>query len=92
MKVQVDQEVRVEQRATRQECAGEFERDAVEVDTKRPAQRDVAFAHQSQGREEVLGELAVGHPGPLARGLEREGVDEHRSTASELHVVGAANP
>ena len=50
----------------------------------------VAVGHEREGREKVLAELPVGHPGfTFAVGGEGQGVDEHRPATVELDVVGA---
>src|SRR6187200_1206081 len=74
----------------RQETARQIERHAVEVYASQLAETDVDPRHQRERGEEVLAELTIRAP-PVARDvtLERERVDEYRSSVLKLHVVRA---
>ena len=88
VQVQVCQQPEVEVRAPGQQACREIERDAVRIGPQEAGQADVAARHEGEGREEVLAELAVAHPGhAVLVGLEREQVDQDGASASELDVV-----
>ena len=72
-----------------QQAGGQVQRQAVdELPEHQPAAR-VAMRHERERSEEVLAELPVRRPrGGQIGDLEREAVDEDRSPAVELHVVG----
>ncbi len=88
--VEVDQQPGIEFGPPRQEPAGQVEREAVEVEPKQRHNPGVDVAHQGERREEVLAELAVGHPG-LAFLVDLEGkrVDQDGLSRDELDVEGA---
>ena len=73
-----------------QEPRGQVDRNAAERGPPELPHAEVEQAHERQGRQEVLAELAVSSPRQIAIDLERQGVDQDRLTLVELHVEGAA--
>ena len=89
MHVQVRQQAEVEPGPPRQQVTGEIQRHPVGVRAQQARETDVALGDERQRGQEVLAELAIGHPRrAVLERLERQRVDEDRPAGPELDVVG----